>query len=530
MLDHPDHHSRGSARRTVRLPGRRSGWALFCLALLPIGSLQGAAAWPVDSGTPSTVASGEEAGGGPGRSLRVAEAHLAEGRYDEAVAAFEGLRASWPDDARVLHGLARALTAMRRYQAADDVYRDMEDRRIEPIQAHLQRAHLWVERGDLQQAERAYRNVMQAASDNLEARIGLARVKHLQGLNRPAREQADNIVFDHPESEAARALLRDIDLELRPAVDVDPVRFDDGNGGWVDSVGAAYTFMAEPQTAIRIGVEGREARFRCADPALCNELAGPGKVGEWLAVDAWTLTAGLTSRLIAALDFHARIGVVRQETLLDDHRTVLIGGGIIRWHVGPRFTIVASGERKAMMDTAELIARGIRLDTADLLFDFRFHPAWLLSGQAEFGSYSDDNARQTAHAGIRWSPALQGIEFSGAFDAWYRRFRDDRDSGYFDPIRYDSERLTIEASGASPQESFYWQFHGMIGRHDFDTGTTSRLMAEDSNTVRSVRTTAGVRFGSRGHLEAFWSASNDPLAYDIAFDSRRYGLSWRLRL
>ncbi len=529
-MDHPDHHSRAGAGRAIRPAGRRSGWALFCLALLPIGSLQGAAAWPADAGTPASVASGEEVGRAPEDSLQEAEAHLAEGRYKEAIASFERLRASWPDDARVLHGLARSLTAKHRYRAADDVYRDMEDRRIEPIRVHLQRAHLWVRQGDLQQAARAYRNVMQAESDNLEARIGLARVKHLQGLNRPAREQVDNIIFDHPESEEARALLRDIDLELRPTIDVDPVRFDDGNGGRVDSVGAAYTFMAEPQTAIRIGAEWREARFHCADPALCNELAGPGKVGEWLAVDAWTLTAGLTSRLIAALDFHARVGAVHQETFLDEERTVLVGGGIIRWRVGPRFTILATAEREALMDTAELIARGIRLDTVDMLLGFRFHPAWLLSGQGELGWYSDGNARQTVHAGIQWSPALQGIGFSGAFDAWYRRFHDDRDNGYFDPIRYDSERLTIEASGASPQEGFYWRFHGMIGRHDFDTGTTSRLMAENSDTVHSVQATAGVRFGSRGHLEAFWSASNDPLAYDIAFDSRRYGLSWRLRL
>jgi pentatricopeptide repeat protein len=80
--------------------------------------------------------------GAPETDLRQAEEALAGGHYGEAIASFEILRASWPDDARVLKGLARALTARHRYRAADEVYRDMEDRRIEPILAHLQRAHL----------------------------------------------------------------------------------------------------------------------------------------------------------------------------------------------------------------------------------------------------------------------------------------------------------------------------------------------------------------------------------------------------
>ena len=542
---HPDRvtaaHAGGIGRRAVR----PSGWLLSLLALLPIGPSPGAAvagasdpglftsgvAGPPPSG-PAASDSGrdDDSHGVADAELLQAEAYLAAGRYDEAIASFEGLRDARPDDARVLMGLGRALTAKHRYRAADDHYRDMEERRIEPVWAHLQRAHLWVERGDLEQAEQAYRNVMQAEGDNLEARIGVARVKHLQGLNRSAREQAGNILLDHPESEAARVLLRDIDLGLRPAIDVDPVRFDDGSGGRVDAVAAAYTFMAEPQTSIRIGTEWREAGFLCTDAALCDELAGPGHVDERLVVNAWTLSAGLTSMLVAPLDFHARLGAARQETFFDDQRTVLIGGGNIRWHVGPRFRIIATADREALMDSAELTARGIRLDTSVMLLDFRFHPSWRLSGEGELGWYSDGNARQSAHAGIRWSPALDRIEFSGAFDLWYRRFHDDRDYGYFDPLRYDSQRLTIDAAGASAGEAVYWRLHGMYGRHNYDAAVTSRLMAEMSDRVHGVRATAGVRFGSRSRLEAFWFASNDPLDYAIAFDSRTYGASWRLWL
>jgi tetratricopeptide (TPR) repeat protein len=478
------------------------------------------------AGGPAAADGGEA----PGEAVAEAEGLLAAGRYDEAIASFERLRAAWPDDGRILHGLARSLAGKRRYRAADEVYRDMEERRIDPVMAHLERAHLWVKRGDLVSAERAYRNVMQAEGGNLEARIGLARVKHLQGLDRAALDQARNIVLDHPENEEARLLLADIEAALRPTLDIEPIRFDDGSGGRVDSLGAAFTFMADPQTSIRLSADALDASFLCADPALCDSLAGPGRTGERLAVDAYALEAGVDSRLIASIDFHARLGAALQEDLIGGERTVLIAGGIIRWRVGPRFTILATGQRGVLSDTAELIARGMRLDAVDMLLEFRFRPAWRLRGKGEYGSYSDGNVRWTTGAGVQWSPGLRGVDFSGAFDVWYRRYQDDRDNGYFDPRRYDSERLTFEAAGEIPNGRLDWSVRGMIGRQAFDTGVASRLMAEATDTVYAARAAAGVALGSRGRLEAFWSAGNDPLEHAIAFDGRRYGLLGRLRM
>ena len=500
-----------------RAGGPRRAAALLLLTALVLSPISTAAASPA-----------EDDGRTRQERLRQAAAASAGGDHDEAVRLYQLLNMERPGDPEALFGLAGALTATRQHDEAEAIYEDLMQRRVQPIRAHVGMAELFIAQGALAEAERLFRNVLQADGDNLRARIGLARVKHLQGNHRAAREQTNNIVYDRPESDEARALQRDIRLAIRPHADLDGARFDDGDGGRVDSATAAYTFRAEPQTTIRIGLTGYKSEFRCVDRSLCDEVPGAGPVDELLSVDAQTLTGGLTSRIISSIDFHARLGAVREESFDGEDRTVLIGGGFIRWRVGPRLSLDASASREAMTDTAKLIDRGLRLDSADLQLDYRFHPAWVLSGHADYGSYSDGNARETAHIALEWSRSGDRFRIAGIFDAWYRRFHDDRDNGYFDPIRYDSERLRFEAEGDGPGPAVFWRLNGMFGIQEFDRDTSSRVEGTRDDTIRSIEGAIGVKFGSRGRLEAFYVASDDPLRYATGFDSRRYGFSFRL--
>ncbi len=494
---------------------------IFVAAILGgVQPLRGAAAQVQPTAAGSEAAAADE-------RLRRAAASLEAGDSVESIRIYRELRTDYPEDPRVLLGLGAALTEARRYDEAEALYVDMEARRVDPIGAHLGRARLRELRGELREAEKYYRNVLQAAGDQLDARIGLARVKHLQGLNRSALDQTENIVFDHPESDRARELVARIRLALRPTADLEPVRFDDGNGGRVDSATAAYTFFAEPQTSIGIEIEARQASFRCKDRNDCDGLPGSGPVNQVVEVEAQTLMAGLTSRLIAPLAFHARLGAVRQESFDGEDRTILVGGAYIRWRVGPRLEWVADGSRRAMMDNAELIDRGLRLDVADLKLNFRFRPAWMLEGEADYGSYSDGNARETVRTGVKWSASFERLRIDGTVNGWYRRFHDDLDHGYFDPIRYLSARIGVDAEGDTPGELLYWRFNGMVGWQDFDM-TVTPLEATSDDSIRTISAALGIRFGERARTEAFWSATDDPLVFDTGFDSRRYGMSLRL--
>jgi tetratricopeptide (TPR) repeat protein len=446
---------------------------------------------------------------------------------EESIAAYRGLRERHPDEPRVLLGLGQALAWKGRYAEAEALYADMVERRIAPIEAHLAHARALGWQGKLERAGSFYRDVLRADPGNLDARIGLARIHHWEGLNRVARAQVDNIVADHPHSKEALELQTTIHDALRPAGEASGFRYSDRDSNRVDSATLGHTFMAEEQTSIRIDYTNLRAEFRCQDAAFCDE---PGlAVGDVVGTRAEVLSAGLTSRVIKPLTFHARAGAVRQDDFGGGSRTVGVGGGYLRWQVGPRFAVMSIGGREALLDTAPLIDRGIRVDTANLRLEHRFHPAWLLAGEAGYGSYSDGNFRNAAGVSVQYRFPSANPHLSLLLDLRYRRFHEDLDNGYFDPRRYDSELLTLALWDSYRQGAFFWRLEGTYGRQDFATGTAGAIEAGTDDRVQAVYAAAGVGFGARATLEAFYSRSDYALQLATGFTSSRSGFVFRMR-
>ncbi len=449
----------------------------------------------------------------------------------EAIELYEGLRMKSPEDPRVLLGLARALGWKRRYAAADAIYVEMEQKRIEPFKAHAGRGELLAWQGDYQQASHMYRDVMRADPGNIEARIGLTRVEHWQGLDRAARVQINNIVLDHPEDRDARQLQRDIGEALRPRSSVDASRFSDNDSNRVDAATAAATWMLEPQTSLRIAYSAYDAEFRCKDAALCDEVAASPVPSQLVSTRAQFLTAGLTSRLLNPLYFFARIGAVREDSFDGEARTLGTLGGSLRWQVGPRLSVSTWGGREPLLDTAVLIDRGINAFTADAGIEYRFRPSWTLSGNAGYATYSDRNARQTAGAAIEWRLPVARPRITARFEARYRAFNEDKDNGYFDPLRYDSELLTVAIWDDVRHGRLFWRAEGTIGRQSFDTGGSASLEAGNNDRVEAFYGSFGVGMGAtkRATLEAFYGRSDYALNLATGFTSTRSGAIFRYR-
>jgi tetratricopeptide (TPR) repeat protein len=443
--------------------------------------------------------------------------------YDESIDLFRTLRGGHPDDARVLLGLGNVLSWAGRYSEAESVFKDMEDRRIEPLQAHAGRARLRGWQGNLDEAERFWRDVLRADPGNLDARIGMAYVHHWQGLDRTALEQAENIVVDHPESKDAKELQETMRLSQRPHGDADTFRYSDTDSNRVDGATASCTFMAEPQTSIRLAYSTYEASFRCEDPQFCDE---PGlAVGDEVDTRAQALVGTLTSRVLRPLVFNARLGALREETFGGGARVVGTLGGYLRWQVGPRFAVGTSGGRDGFLDTAPLIDRGIRTTDANARVEYRFRPAWLLSGSAGAAAFSDGNARRTAGATLEWRLPARHPFVSGNLDVRYRAFNADKDNGYFDPLRYDSELLTVAVWDDYGDGRFYWRLEGTYGRQAFTLGAVKR-----DDSVSGGTGLAGINFAhGKAALEASYARSDYALNVAQGFTYSRTGFLFRFR-
>lgn len=450
----------------------------------------------------------------PDELLHRAEVCLQNGEASEAKDLFEAVLKERPDDARALLGLGRAQTARRRYFEAEAVYRDMEERHIEAIQARLGRARLRSLQGDHEGSRRFYRDALQADPGNLEARLGLAREAHSLGLDRTALAQIDNLVLDHPESGDARDLQEAIHDDLRPRIELEPTIASDDGGNRTRTLRAAGVFMAEPQSEIEIAYTAHEAT-----------LEGDA------SVDAGLLTGSVRSRLVSPLTFLARVGAVRETPLDEEDRVLLFGDGHIHWVLGPRFAVWAFAARRPLLDSVFLIDWGIRADTGEMRLEYRYRPEWMLVADGELSRYSDGNARQTAAASLVWEPEGSRPRTSAALEVRLRRFNDDRDYGYLDPIHYDSQRLTVRLWDEEARGRFLWRVEATLGRQDYDPNDAARApVAEPEATLHSGEAALGLLIGERTRLEAFHLRTNDALETAPGFAVRRSGLTLKVRL
>ena len=444
--------------------------------------------------------------------------------YAGSIEAYRPLRSRHPDDPRVLLGLGQALSRAGRFDEADGVFLEMELKKIDPIQAHAERARMRGLQGRLGEAADLWRDVLKADPGNLDARIGLAWVNHRRGFDRTAHEQADNIVLDHPESREAKELQSAVRLGLRPYADAEAFRSSDDDSNQVETATVSASFKAEPQTTVRIAYSTLDAKFRCQDPVFCS---APGLLlGGESDARAHSLSAGVTSRVIGPILFNARLGAVREETFDGGSRTVGTVGGFMRIEIGPRFAVGTSGGRDVLVDTAPLIDRGIRVDEANGRLELRFGSVWTLTGIGGLASYSDGNARKTAEAALEWSAPRAHPRVSAVLDARWRAFNDDRDNGYFDPLRYDSELLTVSIGDDHRDGRFYWRLEGTYGRQAFTLGGAPR----HDDTVQGGMALAGVRIGDgRAAFEASYARSDDALSVASGATHSRSGFFFRYR-
>jgi len=528
------------AGRNTRGPSRpgpvRAGLVFGLIALLlPLDGSSAAAADPeapaagrddMQSGDTPAV----QAAATPEDLIRRGEICLQNGAASEARELFEAALQQKPDDPQAMLGLGRALTARRRYVDAEALYLDMEARRIEPIEARLGRARLRSLQGDHEGARRFYRDVVQADPSNLDARLGLVREGHLLGLDNQALPQVDSLVLDHPESAEARKLQKRIHDDLRPTLELSPEVWHDEGGNRRSQLTATGSFMARPQTEVIVKLAGIDTTSDCGDAIDCAAFTTP-PFGPRVTTDSRTLVGGTVIRIARPLVFEARVGLAQEEPLEGDSRTLLFGDGVIHWDAGPRLALRGATGRKPLLDSAALVDRGIRLDTGALTLTYRLHPLWIVAGTGELGRYSDGNAREAIETTLTFRGTIARPTVSTTAAVRLRRHHDDRDMGYLDPIRYDAETVTVTLEDEAWDGRFTWRVAGTFGRQSYDPNEfQTAAVGQEESPIAGGSARVGVGIGDRTRLEAWHLRTNDALATAPGFPVRISGVLLKVRL
>jgi thioredoxin-like negative regulator of GroEL len=463
--------------------------------------------------------------------VRAGEACLASGDAGRARELFEQALQMQPDDPKALVGLGRALTARRRYVEADALYRDMEDRHIASIDARLGRARLRSLQGDHEGARHFYKDALQADPGNLEARLGMAREAHAIGLDAQALPQADNIVVDHPGNAAALALQKTIHNALSPRIEFAPSVQEDDAGNRLEQVTVTGTFMARPQTAVSVALTGARTTSECGDAIDCAAFVTPVPADGSVETEARTLVAGTVIRVIRPLTFEARVGALQEEPLDGSRRTQIFGDGVILWEAGPRLTLRGRTARRPLLDSAALVDYGIHVDTGDLRLEYRLDPLWTVTGIGELGRYSDGNAREFARTTLTFQAPTTRRVVTTTLAVVLGRHHDDRDMGYLDPIHYDAETVTVAIADVVLGGRLTWSLEGTFGRQAYDPNDSEVApVAPPDSPVSGGAARLGFDLGDRVHLEAWHRRTNDALATAPGFPARLSGLTVRIRL
>jgi len=431
------------------------------------------------------------------QGLARARAEANSGNSAAAIAEYDLLLTSDPDDLDLLNESAQQLSWEGHYAEAlaryDRVLALSPDNRF----ALLERAKVlsWARR--YPESVQAFERLLQLDPPNLDARLGLARVRSWSGEISAARADYESVLADHPDNRdallgVAQTYAWSGDLEEAR----DRYRALRGNDKYDKDadLGTAYLDLWEG----RLGSANRAAtRLKAWYPddrdvdalwRATHRAMAPWLALSWDQLDdtdhnlmtttryeaAATLPTGLGLNLAYAgydvrtagergsigslqlrADFSPRArhrievmgGVDRLERPRLPSHFVSDWGLSYRYPLGDSWNGFVSGSREPYRYSVPLIDNRIVVDSYAFGASGKLSDKWHLAAEGNVWKVSDGNDRRaaTVSAGYRWTASGHTLDVGGVV-RWLD-WREDLDSGYFDPSNFNSVGATFRAFG-----------------------------------------------------------------------------------
>ncbi|HSF79062.1 MAG TPA: tetratricopeptide repeat protein [Steroidobacteraceae bacterium] len=431
------------------------------------------------------------------QGLARARAAASSGDSRSAIAEYDRLLQAAPDDLQLLNESAQQLSWAKRYAEAVTRYERVLS--IDPDNrfALLERAKVlsWAGRHD--ESVDAFAKLLRLSPDDLDARIGLARVRSWSGDLTAARMDYTAILEDHPghpdamlgvaqtyawSGDLVEARRRYHELRDTAAADKDA------------DLGIAYLDLWEGDLA-RASDTARRLKSWYPDDRDVAELwlatrsaTAPSVAASWDQMDdtdrnlltiarfeaVARLPSGIGLRLNYA-DYDARTAGERRsinsiqasaefsprarhqlEVMLGEdrlERRAQPGYFVTDWGLAYRFPLAdhwggwVSARREPYRYSVALIENRIVVDSYQAGVNGQIAGHWNVAAEAGTWDVSDGNSRVAAavSARRRWAGSRHTLEAGGAF-RWLD-WRQDLDSGYFDPSGFTSIGATFRAFG-----------------------------------------------------------------------------------
>jgi tetratricopeptide (TPR) repeat protein len=412
---------------------------------------------------------------GLARALSWAERHAeALAVYDEALAAFPADREAQLGRARVLSWSDRQAEALAQYQATLRDHPGDED-----ALRGIGRVQSW--RGRHRAAVAEMQALLQRRPHDREATGVLAESLAWMGRSDRALPVLRAQLAADPGDRQAAALLQKLSPGLQPETSLDWRDFDQSDGlRIVEQSLATRLPLADGRGHVALRY-ARAAFEPPATPARDLRLQRPGLEGRYRFNDAWEWNGTVWREQIDARDRGARHRLWTHDTYLT-------------WWPGDALRLDL-GSQRWTFDSEEALRKGLSATQLKLSADWLPDELTRLSLRLNRARHSDDNRREgwqlEAERRVWHTPRVHlGYRHTGY------GFSLPGQGGYFNPERYRSNELTLQASGWVG-DRIGWQLRWAQGREDARPG--------DARPIRS------------GSASLSW-ALDPALAVEAAYD------------
>ncbi|MGD2121095.1 MAG: tetratricopeptide repeat protein [Gemmatimonadota bacterium] len=349
------------------------------------------------------------------------------GEQDAALSSYQELLGISEDPTGILLAQARVLGSASQVREAREVYQDILARDPGNFEAQKGLARTLTWGGYLPEGEEAWRLALASSPGDPASRAGLVQNLRWQGRNAAAREvlnEAGSGPTGAPELEEQLAW---VDAALSPRAWVTLVREGDSDDNRMTTAQFRGRWNPIPHLSVHGEAYTRELKQTGID--LSRSSWGVNINASLQLEPGWSLTAGAGG---TETDGSGRSSFTSFRAGLTTPVRNRLGGSI-------------QLSRHPLDVTAQLVERGVRVETVDLSGRWTPAPGWQLSGTAGAGTYHGGEENQRIHFRVQATRGMRGGWTLGVSHRYFG-FDEDLDDFYFDPDYFGLTELMAKGA------------------------------------------------------------------------------------